>query len=85
MVSKENFSVIDHDEKSCTINIMQSLMQTEIKNYFESWLLKSGYKVDTVNLITALIFINIAPLHHYPYAKFLYYLGQYLLQVRLQK
>ena len=29
-----------------------------------------------VNILTALIFLNIAGLHHFPYSIFLYYLGK---------
>ena len=32
-----------------------------------------------VKILTSLIFINIAPLHHHPYSQFLFYLGKYYL------
>jgi hypothetical protein len=44
------------------------------------WLKKEGYDVKKVNIITALIFINIAPLHHHPYSIFLFFLGKLLLE-----
>ena len=33
--------------------------------------------------MTALIFLNIASLHHYPYSKYLYYLGKEILSEKL--
>ena len=44
------------------------------------WLKKNGYDLKKVNKITALIFINIAPLHHYPYSIFLFFLGKMMLE-----
>ena len=35
-----------------------------------------GYDVHKVEVLTALIFLNIAVLHHYPYSTFLYYYGR---------
>ena len=39
----------------------------------------SGYSWAKVNQVTALVFLNIAPLHHYPYSHLLYYLGKSML------
>ena len=52
-------------------------MENEVD--FLSYLNEKGYDVFRVKLLTALIFINIAPLHHDPYAKLLFYLGKYSL------
>ena len=38
-----------------------------------------------VELLTALIYLNIAPLHHYPYSIFLYYLGKLELNRVIKK
>ena len=35
-----------------------------------------GYDVHKVEVLTALIFLNIAVLHHCPYSTFLYYYGR---------
>lgn len=42
-----------------------------------------GYDLKKVYILTSLIFINIAPLHHDPYGKFLFYLGKYMLHGEL--
>ena len=43
--------------------------------YIENW----GYDVKKVKVMTALIFLNIAKFHHYPYSHLLFYLGKNLL------
>lgn len=55
----------------------QSLVENE--NDFLLFLNSNGYDVFKVKILTSLIFINIAPLHHDPYCKLLYYLGKYSL------
>ena len=48
----------------------------EFKEIFEEFLQTNGYDVQKVKILSSLIFLNIAPLHHYPYNVFLYYLGR---------
>ena len=40
---------------------------------------KNNYSIKKVEILTALIYLNIAALHHYPYSIFLYYLGKFEL------
>jgi len=51
----------------------------EYKDIFEKFILDKGYDLDKLKILSALTFLNIAPLHHPPYNKFLYYLGKYSL------
>ena len=51
----------------------------EYKDLFENFVLENGYDLDRLKILSALIFLNIAPLHHEPYDRFLYYLGKYTL------
>jgi len=55
----------------------QNLVECEI--YFKKWIEQNGYDYKKVTFITALIYLNIAPLHHYPYNKILFYLGKKML------
>ena len=54
-------------------------MLVQNEHQFFQFLKKEGFDVDKVKLLTALIFLNIAPLHHYPYSKLLFYLGKSML------
>ncbi|MBC8432928.1 MAG: hypothetical protein H8D96_13540 [Desulfobacterales bacterium] len=55
----------------------QSLVECE--NYFKEYLVMKGYELDRMEIITSLIFLNIAALHHYPYSMLLFYLGKSML------
>jgi hypothetical protein len=55
----------------------QSLVECE-KRYL-TWLDSEGYDRRKVLILTALVFLNIAALHHYPYSLMLFALGKYML------
>lgn len=57
----------------------------ECERYFGSWLKDQGYEHKKVRVLTALIFLNIAALHHYPYGQLLYSLGKEMLKSELEK
>ena len=48
----------------------------EYLRLFEHFISDNGYDLEKVKVLASLIFINISPLHHSPYDKFLYYLGK---------
>ena len=58
---------------------------TEIEKYFDNWCINNGYDLKKVNIMTALIFLNIAALHHHPYCLLLYYLGKSYLYNELNE
>ena len=45
----------------------------------EAWIIEKKYDLKKVKMLTALIFLNIAPLHHRPYSFLLYGLGKSML------
>lgn len=49
------------------------------ENYLKEYAKSHGYDNRKIEIITALIYLNIAPLHHYPYTLLLYYLGKSML------
>ena len=49
------------------------------EEYFYKWLKDNNYDVKKVKILTALIYLNIAALHHYPYCHLLYNLGKTML------
>ena len=55
----------------------QSLVDCE--QYFKEWIENKGYDYTKVRLMTAIIYLNIAALHHYPYSLLLFYLGKNIL------
>ena len=57
-----------------------------LQNYlplYEDFLAKNGFSVARVKLLVGLIFLNMAPLHHYPFDKMLWALARCQLKVGL--
>jgi hypothetical protein len=77
-VSK-NLYGIKKKGRSILIELKIDKINIQVMSYFEKWILKNKYDLTKVRILTALIFLNIAPLHHQPYSFFLFQLGKYLL------
>ena len=43
------------------------------KSYYENWLIEKGYNLNKVKKITALIYLNMAPLHYNKFDDLLYF------------
>jgi NDP-sugar pyrophosphorylase family protein len=78
MIGKDLFT-IDKDADIIKFDILRRHKLIECERIFEDFIYDEGYDLTKVRLLTALIFLNIAPLHHYPYSEFLFYLGKYQL------
>lgn len=78
-VIKKNLFSVEWNENSINydFNRKQSLVECEFK--FKSWLIDNKFDFAKVKTLTALIFLNIAALHHYPYSLLLFALGKNLL------
>ena len=51
----------------------------EAREHYEKFLTENGYDLKKVKTLTALIFLNMAPLHHAPFDEMLSYMGRSLL------
>ncbi len=60
----------------------QSLVECE--NKLCKWIIENNYDIKKVRVLTALIYLNIAALHHYPYSLLLYGLGKAMLNSELK-
>jgi NDP-sugar pyrophosphorylase family protein/quercetin dioxygenase-like cupin family protein len=45
----------------------------EFKKYYENWIIENGFNLDKIKLITAIIFLNMAPLHEDKFGKMLWF------------
>jgi len=75
MINSNFFSVQWCDER-ITFDLHRSHILVECEREYIKWLLNKGYDVKKVGILTALVFINIAVLHHNPYSLLLYALGK---------
>lgn len=51
----------------------------EAKEEYEIFLVRNGFNLRKIKLITAIIFLNMSPLHHDPFDRMLYFMGKNLL------
>lgn len=65
----------DLDQKKILINCEQR---------FHEWIKENNYDLKKVKVLTGLIYLNIAALHHFPYSILLYGLGKKILNTELK-
>ena len=59
---------------------------SKLKHEFDLFCAKAGYNLKRIELITALVYLNMSPLHAAPFSNFLIYYGQFkLAQTLMQK
>ena len=64
-------------------NLQRKESLVECEQRLNSWIQESGFDLKKVRVLTALIYLNIAALHHYPYSLLLYGLGKIMLKKEL--
>ncbi len=79
IVRSNGFNIeIDGDFVKIDHLIRNNLMS--LKKLFDNFIITSGFDIGKVNLLTALIYLNISPLYEGDYSKFLFFLGLHKLQ-----
>jgi len=78
-IIRNNQFEIKEDGDMITYDFLLKNNLVEYKDLFEKFIVDNDYDLDKVKILSAITFLNIAPLHHSPYNKFLYYLGKYSL------
>ena len=79
----KNLFSIEWKDKEISFNLHRKKALVECEQQFNMWCEKSGFSLSKVRILTALIYLNIAALHHYPYSLFLYALGKKMLKKEL--
>lgn len=77
IIRDEQFTIQVKNQVKFDFHRKQSLLECE--KYFRWFLKENSRSWEKTIIITSLIFLNIASLHHYPYSHFLYYLGKSML------
>lgn len=81
---RKNYFNVSCDGQNIKFSFYRKNILVECEKVLEEFLEENGYSWEKVQVLTALIFLNIAALHHYPYSLLLYYLGKYSLHQALQ-
>ncbi len=71
-------------EKNGDIEICYKRDSFRLLNYYESYLISKKFDLKKIKVLTGLIYLNMSPLHHYPFDKFLYSLGIFVLNKELK-
>jgi choline kinase/aminoglycoside phosphotransferase (APT) family kinase protein len=78
LIAKDLYSV-DWGSSEINFDFLRKQVLVECEVFFMRWLEDKGYDAKKVRLITALIYLNIAALHHQPYNLLLFALGKSML------
>lgn len=79
MVRQNLFSVDTVSNNNIRIDIHRTLIDTQCENYLINYINNSKYDIVQSEFLTAVIFLNIAACHIYPYSRFLFYLGKLMI------
>ena len=77
VLNQELFTIEDGDNIKC--DVLTPYVNILCQQEYHKWLVNNGYDLKKVKILTALIWINMAPLHEYPLSKFLFHFGKYNL------
>ncbi len=78
-VLNEQYSIKVLNNNSVKINFSISKKYKELLIIYVNWIKKNNYDLEKINILTALIFLNIAPLHTKNYSIYLFHLSKLLL------
>jgi aminoglycoside phosphotransferase (APT) family kinase protein len=79
LISRDYYDV-EWNEDDIRFDLLRRHILVECEQRYEEWLGEHGYDVRKVRVLTALVYLNIAALHHYPYSLLLYALGKCMLK-----
>jgi thiamine kinase-like enzyme len=82
LIAKDLYSV-SWAPSEINYDVLRKQVLVECERYFVLWLEDNGYDTKKVLVITALIYLNIAALHHNPYSLLLFALGKSMLKKEL--
>lgn len=84
-IINQNLFYISKEDGNIKCNILRSHILTECQNLLKDICLEKGYDLNKINLLSSIIWLNMAPLHNYPLNKFLFYFGKYMLFKNMEK
>lgn len=78
LILKNQFN-ININDNNISFDFNRKNILIECEKAFRKFIINNEYDLKKVDILTALIFLNISPLHHVPYSHLLFYLGKYML------
>ena len=84
LVARDLFKV-EWKDGEIRYDFLRKQVLVECERALNDWLVQECYDLKKVRVLTALVYLNIAALHHDPYALLLYALGKRMLKEELEK
>jgi hypothetical protein len=78
LVSRNLFEVTQTAD-GVVCGILRKDYLVEMEHNFNYWVELNGFSQGKVSVLTSLIWLNMSPLHHHPFNRFLYFYGRYRL------
>lgn len=85
IINDNGYSVNFEDDGSVYCDLLVSNLLLSCKDVLFYFAKKNGYNIEKIRLLTPIIWINMSPLHEYPFDKFLFYFGKLNLFKELTK
>ena len=82
-IINDDLYTFDRSMNEIRYDFLRKNINIDCENIFLEYVNKWGYDVKKIKVMTALIFLNIAKFHHFPYCHLLFYLGKNLLNNNL--
>ena len=69
----------------CIISVSNENFLKSSKNILDDFIIKNNYDIKKIEIITGLIFLNMSPMHNYPFSHYIYNLGRLQLEKYINK
>jgi len=76
---QKNLYSINWSKRNISFSIFIPKKYKKYLSIYKKWIIHNKYDYKKIIILTALIYLNIASLHHYPYSLFLFALGKKIL------
>ena len=77
-IQKKQYN-INWTKKNIKFSISNRKIYRKYLSIYKKWIIDNKYDYKKIVILTAIIYLNIASLHHYPYSLFLFALGKKML------
>ena len=84
-IVNDNLFTIEIGKNEIKCDILRKNNLVICQDILSRFIIGQGYDIKKVKILTALIWLNMSPLHHHPLDQFLYYFGKLNLYKALQK
>lgn len=78
-----NLYEVNIEHNIINFDFMRRNILVDCERHFNTYLSNKNYDIEKVYILTALIYLNIAALHHQPYAEMLFHLGKFMLATEI--